>query len=86
MTGWRTVTFRGKEASVFEGRIQVENRDPDLHYYDIRHSENDWGNPVSIEPSVSVNFFGILITSEPINMGPSSCLKLTFNEQRIFAY
>lgn len=73
--------FRGSKVTIVEDRIDTENRDPNLHYYEIRHSDDDWGNPVSIDEAIGVNFFGLLITSSPIKIGP-----LTTQEQRILAY
>lgn len=34
--------------------------------YDIRHSDNDWCDPATIEQRVIVNWFGTLILCEPI--------------------
>jgi hypothetical protein len=36
------------------------NKDPNKFYYGVRHSDNDWGKPVTIEPWVVVNRFAIL--------------------------
>lgn len=86
MTEWRAVTFRGQEVNVCEARIKKESRDPDLYYYEIRHSDSDWGNPVTIEEAVVVNFFGILISKLPLQLGPNSCIRLNKAEQQLFSY
>ena len=44
-------------------RVKPEERDPSLFYYGIRHSDNDWGKPISVEPSVVVNFWGTLVST-----------------------
>ena len=49
-----------------EGRIKREERYDDFHYYDMRHDDNDWSEPITIEKAVGVNFFGTLVTNKPI--------------------
>jgi hypothetical protein len=34
--------------------------------YDLRHAENDWGQPITIEKHVWINFFGVIFTDMPI--------------------
>lgn len=51
---------------VHEGRISLEERHEELFYYSMRHDENDWSEPCTIEIGVMVNFFGVLVTSAPI--------------------
>lgn len=61
-------TFRGVPVvQVEQFRIKQEERDPNLFYYDIRHEDNDWGEPCSLEKRVWVNHFGTMATSEPIS-------------------
>ena len=51
---------------VREGRISEEERHEGLYYYGMRHDDNDWSEPCTIEIGVMVNFFGMLVTSAPI--------------------
>lgn len=58
-------------------RIKEEERDPNLYYYDIRHSDEDFGEPAEIKEFVLVNHFGTLITEEPLDLGEEGFYILT---------
>ena len=59
--------FRGVPViHVTSAHIRQDEREVDLYYYDIRHSDQDWSDPVTIEPFVMVNHFGTIVTTEPI--------------------
>jgi len=53
-------------AILVEKRIPEEERNSGLYYYGVRHSDDDWGKPVTIEVNVRFNFYGTLITDEPL--------------------
>ena len=59
----------GKPILVLEGRIPHEDRNNVLHYYELRHSDDDWSRPATLEKSVIVDFFGTLISKEAIEVG-----------------
>lgn len=44
-----------------DDRIDRNTVPEGLFMYEIRHSDEDWGQPVSIEDCVTVNFFGTVI-------------------------
>lgn len=71
--------IRGKEVVkvVETNRIKKEEaaqaKKDNHHVYMMRHGESDWSTPVTIEPGVLVNYWGYLITKEPLdNPGPDS--------------
>lgn len=68
-------------------RIKKNERKPYLYYYDIRHEDEDWGEPWSIEKRVLVNHFGTIVTSEPIleieNANHRNYILLTSEEKQI---
>jgi|GEM_PF-5624645 len=47
-------------------RIPSDERQEGLFYYDIRHDEEDWCEPVTVEPGVLVNHFGTMVTTKPL--------------------
>lgn len=59
-------TFKGQEAYISDMQIPSEERLPSLHYYEIRHSDEDFYEPATVEIRVSVNFFGTLATKQPL--------------------
>lgn len=47
-------------------RVDPKSVPKGLYVYDIRHSDEDWGEPATIEPKVIVNHMGAIITNEEI--------------------
>lgn len=72
--------FKGVEVvKVEEGpRISKEERtqhqSDNHHIYAMRHSEDDWSLPVTIERGVMVNYWGYMITKEPLELTDSNSL------------
>jgi len=61
-------------------RIPINEQKPDLFYYQCRHSETDWSIPRTIERNmVWVNFWGTVVTREPLNFD-DDILDLTTGE------
>lgn len=58
----------GQEISglLSEIRVDREKDDEGKFLYDIRHSDNDWCEPATLEKFVMVNWFGTLIVDKPI--------------------
>lgn len=61
------VFFRGIEGYITDLRIPHADRKHDLFYYEIRHSDEDFWEPVTIEPSVIVNNWGTIVFKLPID-------------------
>lgn len=63
------IEFRKRNVYVLEGRISEEETNKleksGLHIYEIRHKEDDWGCPATVEPAVLVNYYGIMVTKTP---------------------
>ena len=68
---WEAVEFETPEGT-FSGyfselRIKHGDRLPDGRYiYDCRHGDEDWATPATIEPHVTVNHAGTLMTDKPL--------------------
>ena len=68
------VEFLGKPA-LFSGlRIQRGTVPEGLHRYEIRHTDDDWGEPCQLGYGIVVNHYGTLITNEAIQLGPDGHL------------
>ena len=54
------------------------------HIYYARHGEDDWTIPLTIEKFVLVDFFGIIFTANPIDLGEDGYIEaqnlLRYNE------
>lgn len=49
-----------------EMRIERESVPKHLYFYEVRHADEDWSEPCQIQRGILVNFFGTLITKEPL--------------------
>lgn len=49
-------------------RIPQEERNPDLHYYNLRHADDNWFEPISVEHFVMVNHCGSIVTTRPLEL------------------
>jgi hypothetical protein len=58
----------GKPVLFSDVRIDPNTLPAGLHAYELRHSDDDISQPVSLENHVAVNFFGTIISSSPIEL------------------
>lgn len=73
---FESVIFQGKPALFTDGRLDKTTLPAGIYCYDIRHSDNDWGKPCTLENHVLVNFFGSIITKEPISLSSEGYLRM----------
>ena len=66
--GCEAVEYKGEYALIYEGRLDKSTVPDGFHAYDIRHADEDWGDPCTIEKSVVVNFFGSIILNHPLEI------------------
>jgi len=62
------------------GRISLADLPEGLYRYDLRGSDDDPGNPVTVEQNVAVNHAGAIITAKPLDLGDDGRLYLTEDE------
>jgi len=62
--------INGIECKLFyDERISVNKAPAGYPYmYHLRHDEENWNRPISIENFVFVNFFGTIFTNKPLNI------------------
>lgn len=53
---------------VSEYRVRRDIETEGKYLYDIRHSDNDWCDPATLEKNVVVNWFGTMILDSPIEL------------------
>ena len=51
------VVTAGKGFKVKEGQ----------YYYGIRHSDDDWGKPITVEKMVLINRYGFIVSQRPLD-------------------
>lgn len=77
-------TKRYQEVEIFDipalfsnGRIAAEDIPDGLFCYDLRGSDYDPGEPVTVERSVMVNHAGSILTAKPLDIPEGGSLRLT---------
>lgn len=58
----------GKPALFHDMRIDRNSVPKGLYLYEVRHDDASFGDPVQIAKGIMVNFFGCIITHEPIKL------------------
>ena len=61
------INFRGYDGFIIDERIRQEKRKDNLFYYELRHDDEDWATPCTIENFVWVNFWGTICFKESID-------------------
>ena len=61
------------------GRISSADIPEGMYVYDLRGSDDDPGNPITVENHVTVNHAGSIITAKPLDLGEEG--RLTFTEE-----
>lgn len=81
---------RFEEITVFEKpalficiRIDRSTVPDGMFLYEVRHSDEDFGEPVQIAEGILVNHFGTILTCEPIDLPADRCLDI---EKEDWAY
>lgn len=69
---WEKVEVLGKMGLFTDSRIDRNTIPDDWYFYEVRHADNDWCEPVEVALGVFVNFWGTLITKEPLPLEPST--------------
>lgn len=78
MTGWKPYRFRGMDCMLFEGR--PKEFPEGFWFYPLRHDETDWAQPMTIEPTVVVNYWGVIGLPRPLDFLIEDWILLTPEE------
>lgn len=77
---YQEIEVMGKPALFSNCRIIHASVPAGLHLYEIRHSDDDDSVPVEIGKAIFVNFFGSIITTEPIEATRSCYREISSND------
>ena len=69
-----------QKALFYDGRILKENIPAGGYVYEIRHSDEDWGEPCEINRLTIVDYFGVIITYKPIRLNKYNYVDISLNE------
>lgn len=68
------ITLLGTPALLTDWRIDRSTVPTDLHLYELRHADEDWGNPCQLAKGILVNFYGSILTAQSIPLPESGYL------------
>ena len=73
------VTVTGIPALFTPQRIDHTTVPTGMFQYEIRHDDEDWCDPCQLAKGVMVNFYGTILTSNPIQLGADGKPQHSFN-------
>ena len=72
----QTISWRGKEYEFSDMRIDRDTVPNGKYVYEIADDDSD-GEPARIRPRILVNFFGTLISDEPLDFEDDDVIWIT---------
>ena len=61
-------------------RVRRNSIPAEYNMYQIRHSDEDWGEPVELSKNIIVNFYGTFFTKEELPLGSDPYAYLEIQE------
>jgi hypothetical protein len=68
------VTLLGIPAMLTDWRVDRASLPAGVNLYELRHADEDWGAPCQLARGIFVNFYGTLLTTQPIHIPESGYL------------
>lgn len=65
---YQEVTIFDRPALFTECRIDRTTVPEGVYRYELRHGDEDWGEPIELSRSLMVNFYGTVLTREPFQL------------------
>ena len=65
---YQEVTIFDRPALFTECRIDQATVPEGVYRYELRHGDEDWGEPIELSRSLMVNFYGTVLTREPFQL------------------
>lgn len=64
----------GQPVLFTDWRIDRSTIPDGLHLYEVRHTDDDWGAPCQLGHRIVVNFYGSIVSNQPIQLPPDGLL------------
>lgn len=77
---WDMVEVLGKVCIFAEYRVDRKTIPKGCYMYEVRHSDNDWTEPIEIGLGILANFYGTLLTTGPLDLTPIDGLENSYAE------
>lgn len=73
---YEEIGLLGKKVLLTTARINRSTVPEGIYQYELRHKDEDWCDPIQIGEAVLVNFYGTVLSREPIELGADGFLDL----------
>ena len=82
---YEQVEVCGEPAMFTSSRIARETVPQGMYMYEVRHADEDWGEPCQLAKGIMVNHFGTIITSCPIELPSDGYRDFDFKKEWSFS-
>ena len=62
------VSLLGIPALLPDWRVERSTVPVGFHLYELRHADEDWGDPCQLARSILVNFYGSILSMQPFHL------------------
>ena len=62
------VSLLGNPALLTDWRVDRATLPDGFYLYELRHADEDWGDPCQLAKSILVNFYGSVLTLQPFQL------------------
>ena len=62
------ITILGTPALFTDWRVDRTTVPPNMTLYEVRHADEDWGDPCQLAKGILVNFYGSILTLKPMKL------------------
>ena len=74
----------GTPALFTDWRVDRASVPADMRMYEVRHTDEDWGEPCQLARGIFVNFYGTILTLQPLLL--ADCGYLDFDSGKDWGY
>lgn len=78
---YQEVTIFDRPALFTECRIDRATVPEGVYRYELRHGDEDWGEPVELSRNIVVNYYGTVLTREPFQLPIDGWIPMESEEQ-----
>lgn len=77
---FQVVTVFGEKMLFTNARVERSTVPKGLYLYEVRHSDEDWGEPIQVAEWIRVNHWGTLLSTKPIKLEKSPVIDNSYRE------
>lgn len=74
------ITVLGIPALFTDWRVDRKSVPPNMLLYEVRHADEDWGDPCQLARGLLVDFYGSILTAKPMKLSEQGYLDFDSND------